>query len=106
MFKVLLPGLLRGRRVKPLDASSVVRVLVRVLAVRVVQQNFVLVRDTWSHVAYFTYDLLTISDKLSLIVARRPPDNMIHPLFLVFHELYFTLVKMMIFRLRLQLFLF
>ncbi len=105
LFKKLLPGLLRGRWVKPLDTSSVVRVLVRVLAVRVVQQNFVLVRDTWGHVAYFTYDLLTISDKLALIVSRRPPNNMIHPLFLVFHVLYFTLVKMMILRLRLQLFL-
>lgn len=70
LFKVLLPGLLRGGRVKPLDTSSVVWVLVRVLAVWVVQQNFVLVRDTWGHVAYFTYDLLTISDKLSLIVPR------------------------------------
>jgi len=71
----------------------------------VVQQNFVLVWDTWGHVTYFAYDLLTISDKLSLIVPRRPPDNMIDPLFLIFHVLYFTLVKMMIFRLRLQLFL-
>jgi len=95
---VLFKGALLGLVVEPLDTSSIVGVLVRVVVVWVVHKNFVLVRDPWGHVAYFAYDLLTVSYKFSLIVSRRALDNIINPLFIIFHVLNFTLVKMRIFR--------
>ena len=88
--------LLRSHLIDPLNPSSIVRVLVRIVIVGMVEQNFVLIGDPGRHITYFTYDLLTISHELTLIVSRRALDQVINSFFIIFHVLNFTLVKMRI----------